>query len=236
MVDDECRTDPIKDTHLPRPIGRKRAYSDEDSDSVDEINVVNPPTYGTRTYLQLVVGLGSGSVLYVQVVIHLRVVDLPWWNHPDSIAAHHRQLMCIIQDQILPTDFQREIEIDGIQRSPRPRNKQDETREKPNSSNTGDNATHSKEKRIQTTNADNLNNKAGVKKKNAGFNKARPNHSKAPKRISKETIHLKPIQVQPTRTDDEPNVPARKYQADFRILMGDTIQITYKCLRYRNVL
>ena len=235
------------DTHI-LPNTRKRVippYDDsscsqsDDSSSDDETNTP-PPKYNTRTCLQLAIG---SSTFSVQVIIHLRVADLPWWNHPDSIASNHRQLRRIVQDQIIPNvDFEAEM----IQRSstqPRSNNNNksmvvEVKHGEKNKEEKGEDTKGASRPQAKKTAKAPLKHQKHSKTTGGGKNKTKTtmtHHSSkvAPKRNKNTNTFSKPTttnvhQYTTTRTKEEDVATSRKYNGDFRILMGESIQITYK--------
>ena len=67
-----------------------------------------PKPYSHRTFLELSVG----TTHTVECVIHMRRADLDWFNAPDNISDHQRQLFTLIGRRILPHECSEEIEAD----------------------------------------------------------------------------------------------------------------------------
>ena len=67
-----------------------------------------PKPYSHRTFLELSVG----TTHTVECIIHMRRADLDWFNAPEHISDHQRQLFTLIGRRILPTECSEEIEAD----------------------------------------------------------------------------------------------------------------------------
>ena len=67
-----------------------------------------PKPYSHRTFLELSVG----TTHTVECIIHMRRANLGWFNAPERISDHQRQLFTLIGRRILPTECSEEIEAD----------------------------------------------------------------------------------------------------------------------------
>ena len=65
-------------------------------------------TYSHRTLLELSVG----TTHTVECLVHMRRSDLEWFNAPDRVSDHQRQLFGLIGRRILPQERGEEIEAD----------------------------------------------------------------------------------------------------------------------------
>jgi len=64
--------------------------------------------YSHRTFLELSVG----TTHTLECIIHMQRADLDWFNAPEHISDHQRQLFALIGRRILPQECSEEIEAD----------------------------------------------------------------------------------------------------------------------------
>ena len=67
-----------------------------------------PKPFSHRTFLEL----SCGTTHTVECIIHMRRADLDWFNAPENISDHQRQLFTLIGRRILPQECSEEIEAD----------------------------------------------------------------------------------------------------------------------------
>ena len=209
------------------------------------------PKYSTRTCLQLSIH----DSFTIQVIIHLRIRDLPWWNQ--DLVSHHTQLLQLIQNHILPaiqdacqirvnsiisnkndgTTMNNSIYGSGSEAASSHTNSIKIINTAMSTKDTKMNANTNSKKRSKVTKtvaaatATNTSSKGRKNQKQKLMNTSQGRNSTWPMQgdgnIATHTSTTTTHTIAGTTSDDNKQTQ-RKYIGDYRILMGDTIQITYK--------